>query len=222
MKIKCTNCKKEIDKKPSRITSNNFCSQECFHSFNKSQKRNLETLIGQKYGLLEVIKEGNGKTYNGDKKVRTWIVKCECGTEKELSTQVIKKAKSCGCLLGKPSHNWMYQPDRLDAVCKETYRNYKKGALKRNINFELEYEYFKNLIIQNCYYCGEMNANQNRFEYDIHIKVLGIDRKNNDEGYTISNSVSCCKLCNFMKRNYDENIFVEQCKKISNNYGRNK
>ena len=54
---------------------------------------------GVKFGMLTVLKDGNG-LYEGKKKRRSVICKCDCGNEKEVVLRYIKqgKLKSCGCL----------------------------------------------------------------------------------------------------------------------------
>lgn len=80
----------------------------------------------------------------------------------------------------------------------------KKGAEKRNLIFNLTKKLFKTLLSQPCYYCGsKLKGGRN-----------GIDRLNNNIGYTKGNCVSCCKKCNFMKRNMGVKEFFTHCKKI--------
>ena len=62
-----------------------------------SKKLNL---IGEKYDLLTVIKEGNGYiSPSGKKKSKTWMCKCQCGNTTEVRTDSLKSGntKSCGC-----------------------------------------------------------------------------------------------------------------------------
>ena len=62
--------------------------------------RRKQDLTGQKFGMLTFIKEV------GKQGTRiTWLVQCECGTEKMTPTHLIKNGntKSCGCLATKHS-----------------------------------------------------------------------------------------------------------------------
>lgn len=222
MKVKCTNCSKEFNQKPSLASGNNFCSRDCYYKFNKNRKRNLKSLVGQRFGMLEVLKEGSGKTYPRNKKVRTWIVKCDCGKEKEIATQHLKSTKSCGCLKLKPETNWLFQKDRVNAVVKELFRSYRKGAVRRNLEFKLSFEYFKKLVTSNCYYCNEGQGNKTKHDYDSHVQVIGVDRKNNEDGYIEENSVPCCGTCNYMKRKFSVEQFINQAIKISKNHDNKK
>jgi hypothetical protein len=86
--------------------------------------------------------------------------------------------------------------------CKIYY--YKNRALKKNLIFELSEKLFNELTQSNCYLCGLSNIND-----------IGIDRKNNDIGYTIENSFPCCSYCNYMKKCHDYNDFLFLIKKIT-------
>ena len=81
---------------------------------------------------------------------------------------------------------------------------YKGRAQRSNIKWELTddecFEHFKAC----CYFCGEECGESNN----------GIDRLNNSIGYTHENTVTCCEMCNMMKGNLGENIFIERCRYI--------
>jgi len=85
---------------------------------------------------------------------------------------------------------------------KYLYQECKRHAKQRNLIFELVYKDFKSLILSPCIYCGDLE-NYN-----------GIDRQDNLKGYTIKNSVSCCKYCNWIKRDYSKERFLEHTEKI--------
>lgn len=85
---------------------------------------------------------------------------------------------------------------------KSKYSRYKTSARVRKYYFELTLEEFSKLIYQRCYYCGSE-------------EFIGIDRKDNKKGYTVENSVSCCKECNFSKHTQNASEFIERCKKIA-------
>lgn len=227
MKVNCDNCGKEKYERPSVIKNNKnvFCSHKCYSDFYKGKKRKIkkgDNLVGKRIGIQTVIKEGSGRIYKGNKSVRTWIVKCDCGNIRELSTQSLKLSKSCGCIRLKPEHNHSYRTDRVDAVCKELYRSYKKGAIRRKLNFDLNYNTFKKLVLDSCYYCGEiLPLKTRRIEDQDKVDIIGIDRKDNTKGYTVENSVSCCSICNYMKRKFSPEIFINQAIKISKKHVNN-
>jgi hypothetical protein len=87
-----------------------------------------------------------------------------------------------------------------------SYTNYKTRADKKTLEFSLSKEDFNDIIKNACYYCGKENTLLHK---------NGIDRKNNTIGYTLTNSVTCCTECNYMKGMLNEGDFIEQCKKIA-------
>lgn len=95
------------------------------------------------------------------------------------------------------------------------YKDYKKKAVKRKREFQITLDEAALLFHEECYYCGvKYNGNEEDNYSNNKLKLNGIDRKNNDEGYIISNVVSCCNTCNFMKRVLDVNVFINKCKHI--------
>ena len=50
----------------------------------------------------------------------------------------------------------------------------------------------------------------------------GLDRADNDYGYTIGNVVPCCKVCNHWKGTKDIKVFLSHVSKIHKKQGRDK
>ena len=78
---------------------------------------------------------------------------------------------------------------------------YKNRANAKGLPFDLSAEEFEKLCNGTCTYCND--------------KATGIDRKNNNLGYTHSNSQACCTKCTMMKSNLTHNQFIEQCQKVA-------
>ena len=59
-------------------------------------------LEGQRYGIMTVLAR-DFSIKGGNHVSAHWIVKCDCGTERTISANVLRslKQKSCGCLRGK-------------------------------------------------------------------------------------------------------------------------
>lgn len=108
-----------------------------------------------------------------------------------------------------------------EAVYKNIYTRYKYSAKIRNYEFNLEYDKFKDIISKNCFYCGskpiETLKSKTINKTDIPVKHNGIDRVNNQLGYSEFNSLPCCSICNIMKRNLSFDDFIEHVSKIKNN-----
>jgi hypothetical protein len=122
------------------------------------------------------------------------------------------KTSCCGCSLRRKSIT------PAESFWNHKFGDYKKGARSRNLLFSITIETFKQLLQQDCVYCGcqprsDYSAanlykchalkqgnpvNEDLYQAKI-LNVNGIDRLDNNIGYTDENSVTCCKTCNYMK-----------------------
>lgn len=74
------------------------------------------------------------------------------------------------------------------------------SARHRNIDMSLTRDEVDAMGIQPCHYCGEDPIELGtRF---------GVDRVDNEKGYTTENCVSCCTFCNYAKRNLSVDDFL--------------
>lgn len=98
-----------------------------------------------------------------------------------------------------------YQKYREKILSNPNFKlyGYKKSAKERGYEFELSTEFFKELLLEKCHYCGKEKAS-------------GVDRKDNNVGYRYDNVVPCCKICNFMKRDLSYEDFKDHIRKIVN------
>ena len=85
------------------------------------------------------------------------------------------------------------------------YLRHKFCANSRNF-IPLPREVWIEIVKKPCFYCNNIN------------NTLGIDRIDNNIGYTKENAVSCCGICNRMKMNSTFNDFLNRCYMISNNH----
>lgn len=127
-----------------------------------------------------------------------WLCKCDCGRLSYHEGYRVRKGiiQSCGC------------SRRVKAPQKSginmMYHIYKYNASKRDLTFNLSLSRFRILSESDCHYCG---CPPKRIERKgVRFFANGIDRKNNQNGYSIANCVSCCTKCNMAKgqMGYDE------------------
>lgn len=176
----------------------------------------FKDLTGKIFGQLKVLNYIQLQVNNN--KVWKWECKCTCGTITYARTRDFFKEKpvqsclSCG-------YKRMAKTNTLpnnESLKKRIFRNYKRGAKNRNYEFKLLYEEFIKLIVGNCFYCGnapqvligELSYTKESF------KRNGIDRVDNTKGYTLDNSVSCCKQCNKAKMEMSYKEFTDFIKRI--------
>lgn len=168
-------------------------------------RRRKHNLLNQQIGDLTPFEFLSIPTKSGYRSM--YKCKCSCGKIKTIRTERLSKKIGISCFHRKPKTADLYK------AIQDQYRN---GAKRRNLEFKLDLEQFKNIVKSNCFYCNDTPNNtfkKNRKEQ----KYNGIDRKNNKEGYILTNCVACCKKCNFIKSNLDYYKFLEQIKKISIN-----
>jgi hypothetical protein len=157
----------------------------------------IDNKLGKNIGKWTVIERDNNKPIG---KGTWWICRCECGKEKSLSSGNLSsgKSKSCGTC-------WQ-RKDTDDIAIHSLFQRYKYTAKKRNIDFSLKKEEFKQLIKSNCFYCNKeplqisnVKSYKDSKECERIFKYNGIDRKDNLIGYELKNCVPCCKICNTSK-----------------------
>jgi len=183
-----------------------------------AKQNDLTGLKFNKLTILNLINHNEDKTY----KKRYWLCLCDCGKETKISTsQIVSgKTKSCGCNRAISnvinSANSRYKLAKKDAGYNSIFSSYKAGAIKRNKSFEIELIDFIKLLKGNCFYCDSEPKNI-YFKSYYNITYNGVDRRNNDLGYTFENSVSCCKMCNIAKNNNTEKYFKDWIERVYNN-----
>lgn len=139
-------------------------------------------------------------------------IKCAKDFE-TFKTRYGKDSMNCLECRGKQAVNDKKREDRERNYMKERlqhleihYKHYVSGSLKRGYgDVELNFDEFKILVTSPCHYCNKRNTEE----------ANGIDRVNNDLGYTRDNCVPACWKCNRMKHFYHPDFFMEKCKIIS-------
>jgi hypothetical protein len=77
---------------------------------------------------------------------------------------------------------------------------------------------FRSISSKPCHYCGsDPKPRYSKYRKSDVTPYLcnGIDRVDNGRGYVLSNCVSCCGLCNYMKRSLPRQKFLDHIQKIS-------
>lgn len=103
---------------------------------------------------------------------------------------------------------------------KSAFARIRKDARSADRVFEIKMEEFRYLCQQNCYYCGSIPSNlityrgQNSFTFR-YFMYSGLDRINNDIGYTRQNVVPCCIICNRAKNSMPFKDFIDWLNKLT-------
>ena len=86
--------------------------------------------------------------------------------------------------------------------------DYAQQAKRRGYSFNLSLEEAYKLFISPCHFCGSLPQNVKKHGRNKNVSFLyqGIDRKDPNLGYSLENTLPCCKHCNYAKR---EMTYVE-------------
>jgi hypothetical protein len=173
-------------------------------------------MTGQRFDRLEV--ESFAGTRGRDN-YRLWNCRCDCGNPTVVATRDLRRGnvKSCGCLSREGTV--ASGVNRLavgESSLNQLYGNYRRSAASRGHLFELTKGEFYQLTSSPCFYCGTepsqpgpcVAGTHGRYTYN------GIDRVDNDLGYTVFNVRPCCKVCNYAKGVLTEAQFFAWAAKV--------
>lgn len=188
----------------------------------------LKYNIGSIFGNFTIVGTNSGEA-------KPYIVVCKCGALlQKRATDLIRAVVGCqkcrSAIFAFKSGDDNQKSATLkaakanrkaegEAALTNLLYKYKKNAKDRNFIFLLTKEQFKALTSSNCYYCGAPpNQSVNKWQtkrFNGDYLYNGIDRKANNEGYTIGNSLPCCKQCNFLKSSLSYDFFITHIMRIA-------
>lgn len=173
------------------------------------QHPKYEDLIGHRFGRLTVIGLHDRKLHSRTARTQSirWLCQCDCGKETIVWSGLLRSGhtKSCGCYAKE-------HRVKQDGVAEQTQRlsSYKSKAKRLNQNWQLTNRQAINIMEQNCYYCDASPSMVKRSKGGRKPFVSnGIDRVDNDRGYSEDNVVPCCRTCNVAKNAMPKDVFLE-------------
>lgn len=175
--------------------------------------------VGDKIGRLTLLE------YLGTDEAQKRLVMCECECGNKVTIRLNnlgRKTNSCGCLKADLIRQNMGKPIEDLAA-----RHVLNSCKRHTPTTDLTLENVKSLIYTDCFYCEMPPELVGRsWERPIadgrHVWRIGIDRVDNNKGYFMDNVVSCCKDCNYIKRNHTPKqllqrleVFIENLRKLT-------
>lgn len=169
---------------------------------------------GNRHGRWLVLerseKSRDGKAY--------WICRCDCGTERVVQGVDLRggQSRSCGCLRDELTSKRRALPEE-EASFRQLISKYRRNAKSRDVSFELSVNEFKTITQSRCHYCGiePIMVSGEGLHLNGYYLYNGIDRKDNDKGYTIDNCVAACGDCNRAKRTMKYSDFIEYLDRVA-------
>lgn len=174
-------------------------------------------IIGKEFNGLRVLDTVRVIQPNGNK-ITKYKVECiKCGDITYKNKGQLDRYQSMGCI---KCTSRITKKITL-SINERNYNNYKKKVESQtHHDFNLSFEEFDNLVLQDCFYCGSKPTFPERFKNEFKNREIvnfnGIDRINSSKGYQLNNCVPCCSICNSMKSDLIQKDFLNQINKIYN------
>jgi len=160
--------------------------------------------VGSEFGSLVAIEPAKV-----DKGPSRTVCRCtRCGTVRSYRNNDLRcgHITGCGCLLRLPLGV---------AAMRIVMKAYKTNAARRHRTFDLNEEEFRQITSSVCFYCGSPPSNVSGQKANNGLYVYnGIDRVDNDIGYTADNCVPCCWPCNSLKETRSKDDFLAHIARI--------
>lgn len=191
----------------------------------------MKDLSGRRFGMLVV--SDKWKTVEMKRMATTyttvkWFVRCDCGKEFWTRSGGLLNGgtKSCGCLRRKRFSEFLTAGGTSrypvgDKTIRAHFAQYAATAERRGVPFELSYEKFKEMVTDDCYYCGakpRVDVGPYRRKGEESVALNGIDRVDSSSGYTNDGTVSSCQDCNYAKRKMSVDEFLLLCKRVADRF----
>ena len=109
----------------------------------------------------------------------------------------------------------------IESMKLTKFKHNRSEACRRGLDWDLQSHEYWSVITQDCFYCGR-EPDKSRTSWtekntvELTIRFNGLDRFDNDLGYTKGNVVSCCTRCNRMKMAMTIDEFFTQVSRIAN------
>lgn len=180
------------------------------------KKRDLLRLKIGRWSVVGPSRSNNGRI--------EWKCLCDCGTKRfvQASNLTGGASQSCGCL--DYDRKTMRRLLPHEPALRALLGAYQYRARRKGYVWELDEAAFTTLTSGSCFWCGEPPCQKRTARtrgptgWISEYIYNGIDRMDNEKGYTLQNSVSCCKRCNVAKGPQPAGEFLVLVGKIARNH----
>lgn len=199
-------CGKYYIASKSKLTTSTIISCGCI----KNRDVLKDNIVNEKFGILTVIK------YSSNCQHKRVLCKCDCGNTIEIIKSKLGIKKSCGCLQEKSGKNHPNYKGCGDLSLRR-FGQFKNGAEKRDLDFNLTIEFLWNLFLKQDKKCAITNLDIELGKTKLEHSTASLDRIDSSRAYTEDNVQWVHKDVNIMKSNYSIEYFLFLCEKAINN-----
>lgn len=195
----------------------------------KHKGAQAKDLTGNRYGMLVIEEMTNERSHAQV----VFIARCDCGSVIKVTSSHIRHRTNkeglshCGCMgvhknhisapgtlgLGGFNGGTRISPNPQRAFVM-LHANYREAAKNRGIKWDLTKEQFYQLTQGDCLYCGVKPSQVYSHKEPHKFIYNGIDRVDSGQGYSPTNCVSCCGLCNIGKMDHSVDEFLEWVERV--------
>lgn len=174
---------------------------------------NLIDLTGQVFSYLTVIRR-----IKGDKSGAFWECRCVCGKLHITRSKSLRvgDSKSCGCKRIRKYKDYKN-------IHGSYWNSLKKGADKRNLDFNITIKYAWKLFEKQNRTCA-LTGVDIHLEINYHIKkdiqTASLDRIDPTKGYIRGNVQWIHKNLNWMKMDFQQEEFIKICNQVAKTHPR--
>lgn len=173
----------------------------------------LQKYISKTFGNLTILSLDH-ETYDKETQIKRTYFLCMCNRcNKTTVVRADRFSKNCTycpvscahCVIDRQKE---IAESKYQIVETKHYRNkissINSNARSRNLQQNLSDIEIKEFLDKDCFYCGK--------------SAFGIDRIDSLKGYTKTNCIPCCKICNIMKNKFSLDLFLEKINLIYNKF----
>lgn len=183
--------------------------------------KNSKNLLGKRFGYLSVesFDENFYNNRKNNQNYNKWICRCDCGEVVSVISSHLLSGNTTKCKKCKLKNQQIN-----GKFSKTFYLHIRDSARKRNIEFNLSYNFLCQLFEKQSGFCAIIKkpivfANTIK-DHKNGKTTASLDRIDSSRGYTKGNVQWVHKDINKMKGKLNQKRFIELCEKISN-YAKN-
>ena len=178
--------------------------------------------VGEKYGMLTVIKSWSEKFEHHKSKEKVCECRCDCGKVITVRARYFRKGhkSSCGCLRNAANsqhHAWKGHGEISMTQWGVIFKGSKRRG--RKLEFDITIEQGWDLFLaqnRKCAISGvDIQFSYRNIKYKPEENTASLDRIDSSKGYTIDNIQWVHKEVNIMKMAMSQELFLKWCATIA-------
>lgn len=169
--------------------------------------------VGHKFGDWELLEVKPLRANPNNKYDLYYSCRCKCGVEKPVLCYNLIKEKTTRCYecstvdkIGSGNPFWK----GTSVISSSRFTRMKRQAKERGIEFLLEIQDFEDKLLDQNYICALTGMELTK-------ETWSLDRIDSSKPYEVGNIQWVHKDINIMKNKFEEDYFIEMCKKVAAN-----